>query len=468
MKISIIITIYNAEKYLKATIDSVINQTMSDFEIILTDNGSTDGSRVIAEEYANKYKNIRIIYVQDNIGTGAGQNIGLRAANGEYIYFLDSDDIINKNLLERCYNKMSENLLDIVFFGFRISYPPNTNDLNEDFSTDFPENEIYTGKGFLEKFLNEEINERMNLVQWRMMYKKDFLIKNKICFLEGLGHEDVHFAINVLIKAKRIMNIKEVFYIWQKRINSTSCNINLNYIKNLKEILNKLFKIIQKEEDRNMVLNIGLKRYLNSFFKAEIYYMIESKLKNIKIKDIIGFLDWYIESFIYTFEGEVIDEEYCLFAERIDYILNMTKNISKLEFLNSLNLNTKNIYLLGEECLDKIRRKVLNEINLMNNKKIGIYGIGSHTESILQYYTKNIGEINAEIIFIDSFKGYNDETKYNRKIINVTEINNYYLDYIIISSASFENKLYLNLKKHLTKDIKIYRLYEKIDFLLFY
>ena len=104
MMISVIIPIYNTEKYLKDCINSVLKQTINDYEIILINDGSTDKSKEIAEQYCHDYDNISLIN-QSNKGQGAARNVGVVAAKGEYVYFLDSDDTIENNLFEICLKK---------------------------------------------------------------------------------------------------------------------------------------------------------------------------------------------------------------------------------------------------------------------------------------------------------------------------------------------------------------------------
>ena len=114
-KVSIIIPVYNVEKYLKKCLDSVINQTLKDIEIICIDDGSTDSSYTILNEYAQK-DNRFVILKQKNNGAGAARNKGIEIAKGEYLYFLDSDDFVDITLLEKAHTKIKENDCDICIF----------------------------------------------------------------------------------------------------------------------------------------------------------------------------------------------------------------------------------------------------------------------------------------------------------------------------------------------------------------
>ena len=113
--ISVIIPVYNVEEYLRECIDSVLNQTFSDFEVILVNDGSTDSSGEICDEYVEKDERVTVIH-QKNGGLSVARNIGLSEANGKYVYFLDSDDYISENALATLLNIAENDSSDIVFF----------------------------------------------------------------------------------------------------------------------------------------------------------------------------------------------------------------------------------------------------------------------------------------------------------------------------------------------------------------
>src|SRR5699024_8084583 len=116
-KVSIIVPVYNVEKYLKQALESAVNQTLNDIEIICIDDCSTDNSLNILKEYQLKDNRIKIIEQKENKGQGVARNLGLNIAEGEYIMFLDPDDWLELNACEIAYNQISKNKNDIVFFG---------------------------------------------------------------------------------------------------------------------------------------------------------------------------------------------------------------------------------------------------------------------------------------------------------------------------------------------------------------
>ena len=128
MKVSIIIPVYNVEKYIDECILSAINQTLDDMEIIVIDDKSTDSSLDILNKYKEKYDFVKIISNEKNIGISAIRNIGIQNAKGEYIYFLDIDDYLDEDAMKICYEKAKEYDLDMVKFDTKVS---EENDFNE-------------------------------------------------------------------------------------------------------------------------------------------------------------------------------------------------------------------------------------------------------------------------------------------------------------------------------------------------
>lgn len=192
--ISIIVPIYNSEKYLNKCIDSLINQTEKNIEIILVNDGSTDNSEKIIKEYKDK----RIKYYKNkNQGIGKTRNFGIEQATGSYIMFVDSDDYIEKNACEKMYNKAVNENLDVVLCDFYKEYDNGNIE------------EIHTNS-----FNNSSLKENPNIITdylcpWAKIYDRKMIIDNNIKFVENLKYEDAPFVIKALCTAKKIGKIDE-------------------------------------------------------------------------------------------------------------------------------------------------------------------------------------------------------------------------------------------------------------------
>ena len=191
--ISIIVPIYNAEKYINKCIDSILNQTKKELEIILINDGSTDNTESIIKSYKDK----RIVYFKNtNHGIGYTRNYGISKSTGKYIMFLDSDDYLEKTACEKLFNKIEKDKLDIVMCDFYKDYETNIE-------------EIHTGS-----FNNSNLKDNPDIITeylspWAKLYSSKLLKDNKIKFVEDLKYEDAPFVIETLDKANKIGKIDE-------------------------------------------------------------------------------------------------------------------------------------------------------------------------------------------------------------------------------------------------------------------
>ncbi len=210
-KVSIILPVYNVAPYLRQSLDSVIAQTLDDIEIICVDDGSTDESGKILDEYKEKDNRIKVIH-KKNAGTGAARNDGLKVATGECIGFVDPDDWILPNMYERLYNILQDKNLDIVMF---------TPDVFND-KTQKHEGFLYFQDSNFPKILDEKIFSKDDISPflypmcvWNKLYRKKLFDENNIDFAEGLDFEDHKVIFKSLFTAKRIYFIREKLYVYR-------------------------------------------------------------------------------------------------------------------------------------------------------------------------------------------------------------------------------------------------------------
>ena len=195
-KVSILVPCYNVEKYLTQCLDSIVNQTLKDIEIIVINDGSTDSTLDIIKSYAKKDKRIKIID-KPNEGYGKSMNRGLDAASGEYIGIVESDDWVDADMFQDLVKIADENNADIVKSNF-YTY---TTEKGDEFCKSFP---TYAENRILKPIDNKSVFFIQPSI-WSAIYKRDFLIKNKIRFLEspGASYQDTGFAFKVWAMAKR-------------------------------------------------------------------------------------------------------------------------------------------------------------------------------------------------------------------------------------------------------------------------
>ena len=234
-KISVIIPIYNVEKYLKRCIESVIKQTYSDLEIILVDDGSQDGCAKICDEYKKKDERIIVIH-KKNGGLSDARNVGLKVATGEIISYIDSDDYLDLDMYEKMIKAMEEKNADIVVCGTNIDY--------EDGHTKVKcEKEE---KSFNREEALIELNsfKSFDMAVWNKLYKRE--VVDKIEFPVGKKSEDYFVMYQYFARAKKVVIINQAKYHYFQRSNSISRgkNVTHDYIegsKSQKEFFEKNF-----------------------------------------------------------------------------------------------------------------------------------------------------------------------------------------------------------------------------------
>lgn len=218
-KVSIIIPVYNVEKYLSQCLDSVIAQTLKDIEIIIVDDGSIDSSGKIADNYAKKDKRIRVFH-RENGGYGKAMNFGISQAKGDFIGIVESDDFVSPFMFEKLYKIAVENDVQVVKSNFNFYWSiPNEKYLPCDF---LPEND-----------LNQVINphERYEIFRcmpciWAAIYKTEFIRNNNIGFLEtpGASYQDTSFNFKVWAMANKVFFINDHLLNYRQDNETSSVN----------------------------------------------------------------------------------------------------------------------------------------------------------------------------------------------------------------------------------------------------
>ena len=206
--VSVIIPVYNVEKYLTECVDSVLGQSYADYEIILVDDGATDSSGRMCDEYAQKDARIRVIH-QPNGGLSAARNTGMKAARGEYVYFLDSDDYIEPCALADLVETAQREQADVVFFDGFVFF----DECEEDGSVSrYIRKDAYAGENGREMLRKLLLNEEYRTAVPLMLFRADYLRKNELRFLEGIIHEDELFTFLVYNADGRVAHCHKALY----------------------------------------------------------------------------------------------------------------------------------------------------------------------------------------------------------------------------------------------------------------
>ena len=278
MKLSLIIPIYNVEKYIERCLKSCLNQDLpySDYEIIAVDDGSPDNSKEIVQQYQAKYPNLTLI-VQENKGLSGARNTGLRIAKGEYIWFIDSDDFIEPNCISYFYQKAHSQSLDILPFSISFLHENKDDKSPCDLKR---EGMPLNGKDYLLKGYTF-------FTAWSAIYRKNFLIKNNLFFMEGILHEDQEFTPRAYYLADRVNYTSRLGYIYYQRKNTISTsNKKRKRGQDLLTVADSLYKFISERENINSEIYKFFIGHINhNCIQSVNFYCNKETIKLIKSKD---------------------------------------------------------------------------------------------------------------------------------------------------------------------------------------
>ena len=304
MKFSIIIPVYNVEKYIDRCLKSIVNQSYKNYEVIIVNDGTKDNSVEIINKYTKKYKSFKL-YDKENGGLSDARNYGLNYATGDYLLFIDSDDYINKDLLKKINEVLSKNIYDIVKFKIDL--------VDEDGNLIRKEDGFNTSKKItLKDILSQEFSEPA----WTYCYNLEFWNKNNFKYTKGKIHEDFGLSPLVLLKANSIYYINYYGYNYVQRmgsiVNGAEKNIkrtndmiyHFDYLKNSvidDNTISQENKNIFLSYISNGVINKGilldgkdLKKYIKELKTRNVFNLLLSNTFVRKIKKILIRLNPYI------------------------------------------------------------------------------------------------------------------------------------------------------------------------------
>lgn len=266
IKYSFIVPVYNTEKYLKKCLDSLVNQTYKDFEIIVVNDGSTDKSSNIISKYQKKYKNI-IVIDKENEGLSMARNRGVQKSSGKYIIFVDSDDYVSNKLLEEVDKKIDDS--DILRFQIATEDEEYTK-INEYHEEGF---ESMCGYDAFKNLSSYHFVEPA----WCYVIRKNYYIENKFSFKKGVYHEDFGLIPYVIYKARKVKSIDFIGYYYIQR-NGSIMNNN-DYKKTVK----KAFDMLEQYKTmRLFAKNINRKNNLDDYFLSYISNSVIVKARELK------------------------------------------------------------------------------------------------------------------------------------------------------------------------------------------
>ena len=498
-KISVIIPIYNVEKYIKGCLESICNQTYKDLEIICVNDGTPDNTMAIVEKIAKKDKRIKIIN-KENGGQSSARNAGLEIATGKYVYFIDSDDQLKENALETLITKMEAEDLDTLYFDaeniYEDDHAKDNSFVDDDYyKRRFKYDKEYTGQSL---FVEMKKNDEYRASPCLQMNKLSLLNDNNIRFYEGIIHEDEIFSMQICIYSKKAAHIKELFYI--RLVQNESTMSSSKYLKRSKGYFISLLELANLVCDKvepeyfNMFakhikeLQTSSTRYLRSGFDVKDPEQFKKDIITIK-KELTNRERLYYELLIekpanYLNEIDEVKERLrkqnsikFLLKKRIKKVINKIKrvfeNISIKVFNKkyiSIIMPVYNVEKYLKECLDSLLNQSLREIEIIC---VDDQSTDSSYEILKEYAAKNKKVIalqqehsnagNARNLGIKHAKGkyllfLDSDDFFSRNLCKrAYHFANYYdLDVLLFNAYKYDNK---------TKEIENYQTLLNTDFI---
>lgn len=354
-KVSVCIPVYNVEKYLRECLDSVINQTLEDIEIICVNDGSTDNSLNILNEYAKKDERIKIID-KPNSGYGASMNRALNIAKGEYIGIVESDDFTQNDMFESLYNLAKQNDADIAKSDW-YSYWSKNKFFRKN-------NRITPAKsGTVTNFEQDNALVRIDPSVWSGIYRRNFLNENNIRFLEtpGASYQDLSFTFKVFTLAKKVI-LTDKAYLFYRQDNLNSSVKARNKIYCVCDEYNEIERFIKDhpEFSQNYITQEQILKY-NAYMSSAIRLSHELRPEFIKV---------FSETFKNAYDSNLINEDFFRKVNKKEFMIlindqnKFLKQVKKRELKRKLNTIRKkllsvhlrsghlNVNILGKEVIN--------------------------------------------------------------------------------------------------------------------
>ena len=450
-RISVIIPVYNVEKYIEDCLSSVIEQTVPFDEIIIVNDGSIDGSGKICREYQSAHPEI-ILIEQNNIGLSEARNNGMKRATGDYIVFVDSDDWVSIDMCETIQKTIADHDVDVVYYASQIvkeisiKIPYDAYARDEAFA-----NIVMSGFDSLKKMFPD--GYQMSAVM--AAYRTCFLKENNIDFIKNILYEDRYFSLRVITEAQKVIYITNKLYI--RRFRKSSICTGPASRKKIEDVAYG-----HKKEWEYIRSN---KRWNNEKKLTQYYALCAAIMAfqtDVSSEEMLDLREEYMKSFFNEwldfFEIDHMDEnELC----ELLLMVNEAAMSGSQELIGLFDI-CGGIYQCQKQVRDLLLERIkakLSKLPLGERKRIAFYGAGKHTDCLFKLYRNLIGGIIADICLIVS-DAHDIDPCLDVKVLDEITDN---WDMYLLSSKLYQEEMYQNLLGKLIPEKKICRLYNKND-----
>ena len=291
-KVSIIVPIYNVEKYLERCMQSLLNQTLKDIEVIMVDDGSPDNCPRMCDEYAKIDSRIKVVH-KENAGLGYARNSGLDVATGEYVAFVDSDDYVSVDMYKTLYEYASDKNIDVIYCGFRKEFSVNRY-LNIAECQTYEEYVGETIKNIIPDFVASPPHEKKEYVHdmsvWHSIYKREIIVSNRIRFISERDYasEDIPFQIDFLTCCKKVAFIPNIFYYYCYNQGSLTKSFSISKFEKTKALYHLLLDKTKEYDVKGLRAKRLFIGYIRAMLRLIVTLPIKRHDKKTYIKQILN------------------------------------------------------------------------------------------------------------------------------------------------------------------------------------
>ena len=442
ISVGIVIPVFNVERYLCECLDSVVNQTETPDEVILVNDGSTDNSRQICEEYCKKYEHFFLIS-QENRGLAAARNTGVNICTSSYILFVDSDDFIHVDLVKRIRQTIQVNQYDVLMFSAQVQYDIHNGEArNAYIRMENYNGKCLTGKYYLEKTYPMRYMESACLAVYRM----DFLLKKDIYFPDGIFFEDSLFTLKVLLGAETVFSIPEILYTRRCRDGSIiSQGIDVRKAKDLIILNHQIWSVLEDYGIKNLD-----KRFLMDYVSGNLLHVWNKTSLLSQVKGCQEELGELFQKFLLIWEGIYAESGRNIGDSAALYLaIREWRKISEF----TLQKEIENALIL------KLRHLPFNS----KDRKVIVYGIGVNARALINLYQNLIGDVECIMEYMITDSGGREITFGGNKVLNCSDLSTHPFDMIVISSRAYQEDMLEELRSRNIAEDKIVTLYDETD-----
>ncbi|MCI9489602.1 MAG: glycosyltransferase family 2 protein [Dorea sp.] len=457
-KLTVIVPVYNVEKYLDECISSLLSQTEAFDEIILINDGSTDQSEKICEKYCLEYSCIRLMS-QGNRGQGAARNKGIVNATGDYVIFVDSDDYVSLDMGRKIKEYIHIYETDILYYNASMQYDIPAAEKGMIHSEEL-DNYRMTGKEYLYQGFPESYSASACLSAYRTQFLKDY----HIFFPENTYFEDNLFSLRTTLEAESVCCIPDKLYIRRCRAGSTMMGtITAKKCTDMVSVQHSMWKYLKEKGIASDNAEFT-ERFIAAGVLHAVGYLNQAVDDAFKTAQIRRLVYMFFEMWTAVFQAEKPSFNTIFVFLSVLQELEKWNEQERDTFINTFWDSEDQYLTMQQDFRNQFRAEVTNKMkNLPFHKKglrIGIYGTGRHTQAVLNLYRKLVGDIRCDLYFIVTWK--TDDEFAGRPVLGLSECSGTG-DAVIISSRLYQQEMKENLKREGIEEKQMIFLYQPGD-----